>query len=204
MSDRPAPPKQTPSQTVGPFFALGLTPREYGHEYSSVVTPSTIAPGTEGERIHLVGRVLDGDGASIGDAMVEIWQANAHGRYRHPADDNDERPLDPTFHGFARAGTGTDAEQSFVIHTIKPGPVADDQAPHLNLILFMRGGLNHLYTRVYFDDEASANAADPVLSSVPEVRRDTLLARREPTPDGVVYRFDIHMQGARETVFFDL
>lgn len=204
MADQPAREKQTPSQTVGPFFAMGLTPREYGYEYPSVTGPSTVAADTAGERIHIVGRVLDGDGTPVDDAMIEVWQANAHGRYRHPDDDNGERPLDPAFHGFARAGTGTRADRSFAIRTVKPGPAGDGQAPHLALIVFMRGGLNHLYTRLYFDDEAAANASDPVLSTVPEPRRETLVARREDTEDGVEYRFDIHMQGPRETVFFDV
>lgn len=204
MANKPADGKQTPSQTVGPFFALGLTPREYGYEYAGVAGPSTVAADTEGERIRVTGRVLDGDGAPVDDALIEAWQANAHGRYRHPDDTSDDRPLDPAFHGFARAGTGGVPDRSFTLHTIRPGPTGDGQAPHLVLLVFMRGGLNHLYTRIYFDDEAAANAADPVLSSVPAARRDTLVARRTDTADGVVYRFDIHMQGPRETVFFDV
>lgn len=205
MAGKPAPKgKQTPSQTVGPYFALGLTPREYGHEYPSIAGPSTVTAGTKGERIHIVGRVLDGEGTPVDDAMIEAWQANAHGRYRHPVDDSEALALDPAFHGFARANTGTTADRTFVIHTVKPGPTGDGQAPHLVLIVFMRGGLNHLYTRVYFSDETAANASDPVLASVPERRRGTLVASREETADGVLYRFDIHMQGARETVFFDV
>lgn len=204
MTRRTGSGKQTPSQTVGPFFALGLTPRECGYEYSSITSASTLAAAAEGERIQLVGQVLDGEDAPIDDALLELWQANTYGRYRHPVDDNDERPLDPSFHGFARAGTGTSNDRTFAIHTVKPGPAGDDQAPHLTLLVFMRGGLNHLYTRVYFDDEASANAVDPVLATVPDARRDTLLAHREETAAGIVYRFDIHMQGTRETVFFDV
>lgn len=204
MADEPANRRQTPSQTVGPFFALGLTPRESGYEHDSVAGPSTIAAGTEGLRIRVTGRVLDGEGAPIDDALIELWQADAHGRYRHPGDDCEDRPRDPSFLGFARAGTGISPDGSFTLHTVKPGAVGDGQAPHLNLIVFMRGGLNHLYTRVYFDDEAAGNASDPVLSSVPAPRRDTLVARREETADGIVYHFDIHMQGARETVFFDV
>lgn len=196
--------KQTPSQTVGPYFTMGLTPREDGYEYLDIVGPSTVAAGAAGERIRLVGRVLDGDGSPIHDALIELWQANAQGRYRHPTDDRDDRLLDPAFHGFARAGTGTPPDHLFTIRTVKPGSPGAGQAPHLTLILFMRGGMNHLYTRVYFDDEASANASDPVLSSVPEERRDTLVAQRGDTADGTVYHFDIHMQGARETVFFDV
>ena len=196
--------KQTPSQTVGPFYALGLAPREHGYEYPGVTGPSSVAPGARGERISVTGRVLDGNGDPVADALIEAWQSNADGRYRHPADANDDRPLDPACHGFARASTGASPEHCFTIHTVKPGATGDGQAPHLALIVFMRGGLNHLYTRVYFDDEEAANAADPVLSSVPEDRRGTLLARRSDTPDGTVYHFDIHMQGPRETVFFDV
>lgn len=204
MADKPTDAKQTPSQTVGPFFALGLTPREDGYEFPGIAGSSTVAADTEGERIRVSGRVLDGDGAPIDDALIEAWQANAHGRYRHPEDAGDDRPLDPAFNGFARAGTGVAPDRSFTLHTIRPGPTGDGQAPHLVLVVFMRGGLNHLYTRVYFDDEAAANAADPVLSSVPAARRDTLVAQRADTADGIVYRFNIHMQGPRETVFFDV
>lgn len=196
--------RQTPSQTVGPFFSLGLTPREDGYEYGSVAGPSTVVPGAPGERIRLVGRVLDGEGGPVADALIEVWQANAAGRYRHPADHGDDHPSDRSFHGFARAGTGVNEDHSFEIHTIKPGATSDGQAPHLNLIVLMRGGLNHVYTRAYFDDESAANATDPVLSSVPESRRATLIAQRRETVDGVEYHFDIHMQGARETVFFDV
>jgi len=199
MTDR-----QTPSQTVGPFYALGLNAPAEGYDHAGTIGSCTVSPETEGERIRITGYVLDGEGQPISDALIELWQANAHGRYRHPADDDDGRPLDPSFHGFARSGTGATPDHAFSLYTVKPGATGDGQAPHLNLILFMRGGLNHVYTRVYFDDEAAANASDPVLSSVPESRRETLVARRAETPDGVVYRFDIHMQGARETVFFDV
>jgi len=195
---------QTPSQTVGPYFALGLTPREYGHEYPSIVGPSTVTAAVGGERILVCGRVLDGNGEAVDDAMIEVWQADADGRYRHPADEDETRSGGAEFHGFARANTGTTADASFAIRTIKPGATRDGQAPHLLLVVFMRGGLNHLYTRLYFGDEADANASDPVLSSVPAERRDTLVAQREDTDDGTVYRFDIHMQGVRETVFFDV
>lgn len=195
---------QTPSQTVGPYFTMGLTPHEDGYEYTGIIGPSTVVPGMTGERIRLTGRVLDGDGSPVRDALIELWQANARGRYRHPADHRDERPLDASFHGFARAGTGSAPDHAFTIYTVKPGSPEAGQAPHLTLVVFMRGGLNHLYTRVYFDDETSANASDPVLASVPGERRETLIANREDTVDGVVYHFDIHMQGARETVFFDV
>lgn len=195
---------QTPSQTVGPYFAMGLTAQAYGYEYGDITESDIAVSGAYGERIQLVGRVLDGEGESVGDAMIELWQANAHGRYNHPGDDRRDRPLEPAFRGFARAGTGVSPDQAFRVRTVKPGAPGNGQAPHLTLVVFMRGGLNHLYTRVYFDDEIQANAADPVLTTVPEERRSTLIARREETSDGIVYRFDIHMQGPRETVFFDV
>src|SRR5690606_38453691 len=119
----------------------------------------------------------------------------------HPAD---PRPRNGDFLGFGRFGTGTDPKSRFLFDTIKPGRVDEVQAPHIAVIVFMRGILLHAYTRLYFSDEAAANAADPVLQSVPAERRDTLIARREETPDGVVYRFAIHMQGPRETVFFHI
>ncbi len=136
------------------------------------------------------------------DAMIELWQANAHGRYNHPADERRDNLLDPDFKGFGRAGT--DIGGGFVFQTVKPGAIGDGQAPHINLILFMRGLLSHAYTRIYFSDETAANDSDPVLRAVEQGRRHTLIARSDETPGGVVYRFDIHMQGDAETVFFDV
>ena len=161
-------------------------------------------PGAEGERIRIEGRVLDGEGRPVDDAMIEIWQANAHGRYNHPADGRKDNVLDPAFKGFGRAGTGTDPENRFIFETVRPGAIGDGQAPHLNVIVFMRGILVHAYTRIYFSDEAEANASDPVMAQVECSRRGTLIALRDETPGGVVYRFDIHMQGDKETVFFDV
>jgi protocatechuate 3,4-dioxygenase alpha subunit len=195
---------QTPSQTVGPYFAYALTPEPYHYPWRSAVTGPLMQSGTEGQRIRIEGRLLDGNDEPISDAMIEVWQANAHGRYNHPADDRRDNRLDPDFRGFARAGTGADPASRFVFDTIKPGALGDGQAPHLNLIVFMRGLISHLYTRIYFSDEAKANAADPVLASVPADRRHTLLAERDETPAGIVYRIDLHMQGPDETVFFDV
>jgi protocatechuate 3,4-dioxygenase alpha subunit len=195
---------QSPSQTVGPYFAYGLTAGQYGYPFSTVVTPGLVDETTDGQPMRLVGQVFDGEGNPIDDAMIEIWQANAHGRYNHPADDRRDNRLDPDFSGFGRSGTGADPKKRFVFDTVKPGAIGDGQAPHLNMIVLMRGLLVHVFTRVYFDDEADANAADPVLRSVPEERRSTLIARREPAAAGCVYRFDIHMQGTEETVFFDM
>jgi protocatechuate 3,4-dioxygenase alpha subunit len=196
--------RQTASQTVGPYFAYGLTPEQYGYPFASVLRPRIAGESTEGERILLVGLVLDGVGRPLDDAMIELWQANAHGRYNHPADDRVDNRLDPDFKGFGRSGTGTDAQHRFIFETIKPGSVAAGLAPHLNLIVLARGLLVHAFTRVYFSDEADANAADPVLALVPAERRHTLIAERSETPAGIVYRFDIWMQGPDETVFFDV
>jgi protocatechuate 3,4-dioxygenase alpha subunit len=189
----------TGSQTVGPFFSPALL-REGAR--CNVLT----WPETTGERIRIEGRVLDGDGVPVPDAMVEIWQANAHGRYNHPADQGPAE-LDASFLGFGRSGTEEDG--SYWFETVKPGPVPFDaerqrlQAPHICVTVFARGLLNHLVTRLYFEDEPT-NARDPVLQRVPDHRRATLLARREPGSARVVYRFDIVLQGAGETAFFNL
>ncbi|NNE84252.1 MAG: protocatechuate 3,4-dioxygenase subunit alpha [Alphaproteobacteria bacterium] len=195
---------QTPSQTVGPFFAYGLVPEQYGYRFTSIADHAVAAPTTEGDQIRIIGQVFDGEGTPIPDALLEFWQANAHGRYNHPADDRKDNLLDPDFKGFGRIGTGTSAEASFQIDTVKPGAVDDRQAPHINMVVLMRGMLTHAFTRIYFSDEATLNAADPVLAQVPEDRRATLIAKRDEALSGSVYRFDIHMQGERETVFFDI
>ncbi|HMA13167.1 MAG: protocatechuate 3,4-dioxygenase subunit alpha [Bacteroidota bacterium] len=192
---------QTPSQTVGPYFAYGLTPEQYGYPLASIASPDLRTPDVEGERIRIEGRVLDGEGQPVDDAMIEIWQADPQGRYAHPADG---RAGNLAFRGFGRCGTGTDPENRFVFDSVKPGAVDAEQAPHVSVIVFMRGLLSHLYTRLYFADEEAANARDPVLQSVPAARRDTLVAPREERDGVAVYRFDIHMQGDKETVFFDV
>jgi len=193
--------KQTPSQTVGPFFAYGLTPEQYGFEQmTSLASGDMAGADTDGTRIRVEGRVFDSEGAVVPDAMIEVWQADAQGRHAHPADG---RGSNAGFSGFGRYGTGTDPENRFIFNTVKPGPISDGQAPHLNLIVFMRGMPLHAYTRVYFPDEAEANAADPVLAVVPEDRRGTLIARaKDGTAD--TYIFDIHLRGDKETVFFDV
>jgi protocatechuate 3,4-dioxygenase alpha subunit len=197
-SDRPA--GQTPSQTIGPFFACGLVPAQYGYAFASLFGPDLAEARTPGTPIELRGRVLDGNGDAVGDALIEILHADAQGR--HPATRAEVQASG--FRGFGRAGTGTLPGHEFAFRSIKPGATADGQAPHINLIVTMRGLLNHAFTRIYFDDEAPANARDPVLQSVPEARRDTLIARRDPAAAGHVYRIDIRMQGEAETVFFDL
>ena len=193
--------RQTPSQTVGPYFAYGLTPEQYGYPFRALAGAVLVDDDTPGERIRIVGRVLDGEGNPVPDAMLEIWQADGEGRYAHPAD---RRGSNVRFKGFGRCGTGTDRENRFMFETIKPGAIGDGQAPHVNVIVFMRGMLSHAFTRIYFDDEAEANARDPVLAGVEEARRGTLVAARQTTPAGTVYRFDLHMQGQHETVFFDV
>ncbi|NPC58931.1 protocatechuate 3,4-dioxygenase subunit alpha [Caenimonas sp. S4] len=190
----------TPSQTVGPFFAYGLTARQYGYDFGQPFDDVVALPQAQGQHIVLEGRVLDGDGQPIVDAMVEISQADAQGRY--PA--NIEEVKASGFRAFGRVGTGTDPDQRFVFRTIKPGAEAPGQAPHINVIVLMRGMLLHAFTRVYFSDEAAANAADAGLNSVPPERRDTLIAQRREEGGLAVYRLDIHMQGPQETVFFDV
>jgi protocatechuate 3,4-dioxygenase alpha subunit len=189
--------QQTPSQTAGPYFAYTLTPTQYGYNFSGIANPLMVGDQTEGERIRIIGQVLDGQGVPVSDAMIEIWQADAQGRYPDPSRESN-------FKGFGRVGTGTDPQNRFWFDTIKPGATEDGQAPHLNVMVFMRGLLSHVYTRIYFDDESALNAEDPVLNGVEEARRGTLIARRTDTPGGIIYRFDLHMQGDQETVFFDV
>lgn len=191
---------QTPSQTVGPFFAYGLTAEQYGYPFTSLFPPRVAEPRAKGEHIRITGRVFDGEGKTIPDAMVEIAHVDADGK---PVTSR-ETAVASGFRGFGRCGTGTSADQSFEFHTIKPGVAEPGTAPHVNVIVTMRGLLVHAFTRLYFDDEAAANAADPVLASVPADRRATLIAKRIVLPAGVEYRFDIQMQGPHETVFFDL
>ena len=192
--------RQTPSQTVGPFFAFALTAEQYGYAFASIADGRLVDDNTPGQRIRIEGRVFDGKGEVIPDAMIEIWQADEQGRYAHPAD---PRGSNVGFKGFGRMGTGTDAQSRFIFDTIKPGSVDGQQAPHVTVVVFMRGLPAHAFTRLYFSDEAAANARDPVLATVPADRRRTLIATRDDGAAGAVYRFDIHMQGPDETVFFD-
>lgn len=195
--------KQSPSQTIGPYFAICLTPERMGRE--GIVSNRLIDRSTPGEHVRIQGRVIDGAGEGVSDALVELWQANAAGRYRHPEDAREELPLDEGFTGFGRCMTDEEGTFSFV--TVKPGQVPGQgnrlQAPHVSLIVHARGMLSHAFTRFYFSDEEKANAEDPVLSSIEEARRPTLVAQREETADGIVYRIDIVLQGEGETVFFD-
>ena len=187
----------TPSQTIGPFHRI-MVPWEGGAELVAPDDPNAI---------RIEGRILDGAGQPVDDSVVEIWQANVHGRYAH-AEDTREVPLVASFDGFGRAIT--DADGRFTIVTVKPGDVPGPwesvQAPHISLSVFARGLLKQLATRLYFSDEAAANGKDPVLLSIEDTeRRETLIAvRREGEGTPPVYDFDIHLQGEHETVFFDV
>lgn len=195
MTERPA--GITPSQTVGPYFAYCLTPAER-YPFTNGVTADLVTPDAAGERISIVVSVADGDGTPVTDCMVELWQADAEGRYAHPADPR--RPSNAAFTGFGRAEADVNGELRFA--TVKPGRVPGPngvmQAPHVDLSVFARGMLNRLFTRIYFEDEA-ANASDPILALVPAERRGTLVAIRVKPG---AYRFDIRLQGDGETVFF--
>jgi protocatechuate 3,4-dioxygenase alpha subunit len=154
---------------------------------------------TVGERIYIKGRLFDGDGQIVDDAVVEIWQADAHGFFSHAADPNRAK-ADPNFRGFGRSET---RGRGFWFKTIKPGLIPGTATPYINVRIFSRGMLIHAVTRLYFSDE-SANDSDPVLNSVPAERRSTLIAQREEFGDVPTYRFDIRLQGEGETVFFDV
>lgn len=192
----------TPSQTVGPYFAYGLTPRQK-YDWKDTFGSDLVTADASGERIRIEGQVLDGDGAPINDCMLEIWQADAQGRYASPADPR-TRP-NAAFHGFGRAPT--DGNGRYAFDTIKPGPVpglnGKMQAPHIVVAVYARGMLRQSYTRIYFADEA-ANGEDAILALVPDERRKTLVAPRAERDGRVIYTFDIRMQGDAETVFFEV
>ena len=181
----------TGSQTVGPYLHIGLT---------WLVTRDIAGKGVAGERVTLQGRLLDGDGEGVSDGLIEIWQANSHGKYPHP-EDRQKKPLERGFRGFGRIPT--DARGGFRFTTIKPGAVPGPngraQAPHLVVSVFMRGLLKQLATRIYFPDEA-ANKHDPILKLVPAARRHTLIAGRKGK---ALLEWNIVLQGKDETVFFD-
>ena len=209
--------RETASQTAGPYVHIGLAPRAVGldifeRNFGNVLTTAE----TQGERIRIEGRVFDGIGTVLKDVLVESWQANAHGRYAHPADRQTGKALDPHFRGWGRACTDFETGV-YRFDTIKPGLVAGRvsggfagkaprfMAPHINLWIVARGINLGLNTRLYFSDEAPANAKDAVLNLIEwEARRQTLVATREEAAGGVLYRFDIRLQGEAETVFFDL
>ena len=183
----------TPSQTVGPFLAIAL-PWPDG--------PDVVAAAASGA-VRVGGRLFDGNGDPVSDGLIETWQADADGRFAHPDDPRGVVPATPAgFRGFGRCPT--DADGAWHVVTVKPGAVPTSgnrmQAPHIDVSVFARGLLDRVVTRIYFPDEDAANATDPVLSAVDESRRHTLIATR----DGDALRFDIHLQGPDETVFFDV
>ncbi len=206
-------PRETASQTAGPYVHVGLTPRlagleifdnNFGHVLTNAQTP--------GERIRIEGRVFDGIGTVLTDVLIEIWQANAEGKYAHPADRQPGKAIDPNFRGWGRACTDFETGV-YSFETIKPGLVAGRfngatksfMASHINLWIVARGINLGLNTRLYFGDETEANANDAVLGVIEwEARRPTLIAERIERDGAVIYRFDIRLQGAGETVFFDV
>ena len=181
----------TAAQTVGPFVSIG---------FEKQAVTDVALPGVAGERVTISGRIFDGDGLPVTDAVIETWQANSYGKYAHP-DDAQEKLLEEKFKGFGRVQT--DAQGGFRLTTIKPGTVAgpdgQQQAPHITVVIFMRGLLKQLMTRIYFPDDA-ANADDPLLNLVPAARRATLIATKSA---GSALQWNVHLQGPHETVFFD-
>ena len=201
--------KETSSQTAGPYVHIGLAPRQAGFDiFEKNFSNVLVTPETVGERITIEGCVYDGSGSLVHDALLEIWQANAAGRYTHPADRQTQKPLDPTFRGWGRAAADFDTGV-YSFETIKPGVVigrhGQDMAPHISVWIAARGINIGLHTRMYFSDEVERNATDPILTGIElAVRRKTLIAERHERNGAIVYRFDIHLQGDNETVFFDV
>jgi protocatechuate 3,4-dioxygenase alpha subunit len=184
----------TPSQTVGPFFSIGC---------DRLKTMEPVGTGISGDHIEIRGRVIDGDGVGVPDAMLEVWQANGAGKYAHPEDMQDKM-IDANFRGFGRVSTGASGE--FLLLTVKPGPVPGPdgraQAPHIDVSVFMRGLLRRLVTRIYFPDVA-ANEADFVLNRVEVRRRGTLVAKNVDVQNNQL-EWNVILQGENETVFFDI
>lgn len=181
MTERTGALGATPSQTVGPFLSIAL--------------PWDDGPQLTADGVRIVGRLSDGAGESVPDGLIEIWQADPDGRFAHP-DDPRGASAYAGFRSFGRCPT--DADGAFWFRTRKPGRVDAEQAPHIDVTVFSRGLLKHLVTRLYFPDEAAANATDPVLASLEPADRDLLIARAE----GADLRFDIRLQGEAETPFF--
>lgn len=201
--------RETASQTAGPYVHIGLAPHAAGFSiFEKNFTHTLTNAQTEGERITLEGRVFDGSGTPVRDVLLEVWQANAAGRYNHPADQQHHKNIDKNFRGWGRTCSDFDSG-IWRFETIKPGQVTGRDgrlmAPHHSLWIVARGINLGLHTRMYFSDEQTANAQDPVLNLIEwEVRRNTLIGRREQRGKETVYCFDIFLQGEHETVFFDL
>jgi len=201
--------KETASQTAGPYVHIGLAPNAAGFDiFEKNFGPVLTTPATQGERIRIEGTVTDGSGTLVRDVLFEIWQANAQGKYNHPGDRQPGKVVDPSFRGWGRACSDFDTGL-YAFDTIKPGSVIGrdgrPMAPHINFWIVARGINIGLHTRMYFSDEAAANATDPVINLIEwQVRRQTLIGHREERATGTVYRFDIRLQGEGETVFFDI
>lgn len=200
--------KESASQTAGPYVHIGLAPKQAGFDIFDRNFSNVLAGAkTKGEKIRIEGRVIDGSGTPVRDVLLELWQANAAGKYHHPAD-RQKKALDPTFRGWGRACSDFETGM-WAFETIKPGAVEGrngrPMAPHVSLWIVARGINIGLNTRMYFSDEEKANAADPVLNLIEwEVRRRTLIGNKVSKGGKAVYRFDIHLQGPDETVFFDV
>jgi len=200
--------KETPSQTAGPYVHIGLAPGAAGFSIFERELGWDIAgPDAGGERIRIEGLVLDGTGAPVRDALLELWQANAAGIYPHPEDPR-HAEVENGFRGWGRVLTDFETGL-WRVETVKPGPVPGRsgrmQAPHVSLWIVARGINLGLSTRLYFSDEPDANAADPLLGIVEQAhRRETLVATRDESGEIPVYRFDIRLQGEGETVFLDI
>jgi protocatechuate 3,4-dioxygenase, alpha subunit len=179
---------QTPSQTVGPFFAYSLTAKQYGYNYNSIITDFLVDESVAGERILITGRIFDGQGNVIPDAVIELIQYF----------ETDNQQVESKI---ARVGTGTSNDSSFTFTTIKPKAI-NGQTPFIGVIIMMRGSLHHLHTRLYFSDEN--NQQDLLLNSIPDNRRNSLIANKLQKNNQVFYEFNIRMQGENETVFFAL
>ncbi len=184
---------QTSSQTVGPFFAYGLAAQQYQYDFPSLVSGDLRKKDLLGQKINVKGQVIDGNDTPIHDALVEIWQADPNGNY-------DTNP-NGKFFGFGRMGTGSGDFVGFNFKTYKPGKTAPNSAPHINITVFARGMLNHLFSRIYFSDEEEENKKDLLLNEIDTSLRPRLIAEKENETE---YRFDIYLQGDKETVFFDV
>ncbi|MEM6939341.1 MAG: protocatechuate 3,4-dioxygenase subunit alpha [Pseudomonadota bacterium] len=198
--------KESASQTAGPYVHIGLAPGAAGFDiYKRELGHDIAGPNAKGTRVRVEGRVIDGTGAAIKDVLIEVWQANAQGHYAHPEGGG---PVEDGFRGWGRVISNFETGE-WAFETVKPGQTRGRnvglQAPHLNLWLVARGINIGLITRMYFSDEAEANAQDPVLRLIEwENRRGTLIAEKSLRKGSAVYRFDIRLQGEDETVFFDL